>query len=98
MKYEVWVLTEKSHIAYQWTQYFCDSREVALQKVEEWLGKAEKIEVKPVNEYLAMTAEQIMADPEAPESLRIAARIELEKAQKFNLEAEVTRTATDKPV
>ena len=45
MKYEVWVLTEKGHIAYQWTQYFCDSREVALQKVEEWLGKAEKIEV-----------------------------------------------------
>ena len=48
MKYEVWVLTEKGHIAYQWTQFFCDSREVALQKVEEWLGKAEKIEVKPV--------------------------------------------------
>ena len=48
MKYEVWVLTEKGHIAYQWTQYFGDSREVALQKVEEWLGKAEKIEVKPV--------------------------------------------------
>lgn len=48
MKYEVWVLTEKGHIAYQWTQYFCDSREVVLQKVEEWLGKAEKIEVKPV--------------------------------------------------
>ena len=47
MKSEVWVLTEKGHIAYQWTQYFCDSREVALQKVEEWLGKAEKIEVKP---------------------------------------------------
>ena len=47
MKYEVWVLTEKGHIAYQWTQYLCDSREVALQKVEEWLGKAEKIEVKP---------------------------------------------------
>lgn len=41
--------------------------------------------MKPFNEYLAMTAEQIMADPEAPESLRIAARIELEKAQKFNL-------------
>ena len=54
--------------------------------------------MKPVNEYLAMTAEQIMADPEAPESLRIAARIELEKSQKFNLEVEVTRTATDKPV
>lgn len=54
--------------------------------------------MKPHNEYLAMTAEQIMADPEAPESLRIAARIELEKAQKFNLEAEATRSATDKPV
>lgn len=54
--------------------------------------------MKPFNEYLAMTAEQIMADPEAPESLRIAARIELEKAQKFNLEAEAARTATDKPV
>ncbi len=54
--------------------------------------------MKPYNEYLAMTAEQIMADPEAPESLRIAARIELEKAQKFNLEAEAARTATDKPV
>ena len=54
--------------------------------------------MKPFNEYLAMTAEQIMADPEAPESLRIAARIELEKAQKFNLEAEAARTATDTPV
>ena len=97
MKYEVWVLTEKGHIAYQWTQYFCDSREVALQKVEEWLDRGETC-MKPFNEYLAMTAEQIMADPEAPESLRIAARIELEKAQKFNLEAEAARTATDKPV
>lgn len=54
--------------------------------------------MKPFNEYLSMTAEQIMADPEAPESLRIAARIELEKAQKFDLSAEVARTATDKPV
>lgn len=54
--------------------------------------------MKPYNEYLAMTAEQIMADPEAPESLRIAARIELEKAQKFNLEAEAARSATYKPV
>ena len=54
--------------------------------------------MKPFNEYLAMTAEQIMADPEAPESLRIAARIELEKAQMFNLVVVVTRTATDKPV
>lgn len=37
--------------------------------------------MKPYNEYLAMTAEQIMADPEAPESLKIAARIEMEKAE-----------------
>lgn len=44
--------------------------------------------MKPFNEYLGMSAEQLLADPEAPESLRIAARIELEKAQKFNLEAE----------
>ena len=51
--------------------------------------------MKPYNEYLAMSAEQIMAEPDAPESLRITARIELEKAQKFNLEA---ATATDKPV
>ncbi len=28
-----------------------------------------------------MSAEQIMADPDAPESLKIAARIELEKAK-----------------
>lgn len=54
--------------------------------------------MKTYNEYLGMSAEALLADPEAPESLRIAARIELEKAQKFNLEAEVTRTATDKPV
>lgn len=52
--------------------------------------------MKPYNEYLDMTAEQIMADPDAPESLKIAARIELEKAQKFDLEAEAVRTATDK--
>ena len=54
--------------------------------------------MKTYNEYLGMSAEALLADPEAPESLRIAARIELEKAQKFNLEAQVTRTATDKPV
>lgn len=54
--------------------------------------------MKTYNEYLGMSAEALLADPEAPESLRIAARIELEKAQKFNLEAEATRTATDKPV
>lgn len=54
--------------------------------------------VKPYNEYLGMSAEALIADPDAPESLRIAARIELEKAQKFDLEAEAARTATDKPV
>lgn len=54
--------------------------------------------MKTYNEYLGMSAEALLADPEAPESMRIAARIELEKAQKFNLEAEVARTATDKPV
>ena len=54
--------------------------------------------MKTYNEYLGMSAEALLADPEAPESLRIAARIELEKAQKLNLEAEAARTATDKPV
>ena len=54
--------------------------------------------MKTYNEYLGMSAEALLTDPEAPESLRIAARIELEKAQKFNLEAEAARTATDKPV
>lgn len=37
--------------------------------------------VKPYNEYLGMSAEALIADPEAPESLKIAARIELEKAK-----------------
>ena len=54
--------------------------------------------MKTYIEYLGMSAEALLADPEAPESLRIAARIELEKAQKFNLEAEAAWTATDKPV
>lgn len=48
MKYEVWVLENHRVGENRWRQFFCDSREVALQKVEEWLGKAEKIEVKPV--------------------------------------------------
>lgn len=37
--------------------------------------------MKPYNEYLGMSAEALLADPEAPESLKIAARIELEKAK-----------------
>lgn len=37
--------------------------------------------MRPYNEYLAMSAEALLADPEAPESLKIAARIELEKAK-----------------
>ena len=36
--------------------------------------------MKPYNEYLAMTAEQIMADPEAPESLRIVRPVALPTA------------------
>lgn len=54
--------------------------------------------MKPYNEYLGMSAEALLADPEAPESLKIAARIELEKAGKFDLEKEAERAATDKPV
>lgn len=37
--------------------------------------------MRPYYEYLAMSAEALLADPEAPESLVIAARIELEKAK-----------------
>lgn len=37
--------------------------------------------LKPYNEYLGMSAEALLEDPEAPESLVIAARIELEKAK-----------------
>lgn len=54
--------------------------------------------MKPYNEYLGMSAEALLADPEAPESLKIAARIKLEKAGKFDLEKEAARAATDKPV
>lgn len=42
--------------------------------------------MKPYNEYLSMSAEQLLADPEAPESLKIAARIEMEKAEKGQAE------------
>lgn len=98
MKYEVWVLEKRLVGENRWRQFFCDGRQEALDVAEGFIDIAEKIEVKPFNEYLGMSAEQLLADPEAPESLRIAARIELEKAQKFNLEAEAARTATDKPV
>ena len=37
--------------------------------------------MKSYNEYLGMSAEQLLADPDAPESLKIAARIEMEKAE-----------------
>ena len=37
--------------------------------------------MRPYNEYLAMSAEALLADPEATESLVISARIELEKAK-----------------
>ncbi|WP_031472280.1 hypothetical protein [Agathobaculum desmolans] len=39
------------------------------------------IYMKPYSYYLGLTAEQIMAEPDAPESLVIAARIELQKAK-----------------
>ena len=47
---------------------------------EEDRGDTE-MSVKPYNEYLGMSAEALIADPDAPESLKIAARIELEKAK-----------------
>ena len=36
---------------------------------------------KPLKEYLAMTPAQILADPDAPESLKIKAKIQLENEQ-----------------
>ena len=36
---------------------------------------------KPLKEYLAMTPAQILADPDAPESLKIKAQIQLENEQ-----------------
>lgn len=37
--------------------------------------------MKSYNEYLGMSAEALLADPDAPESLKIAARIEMEKVE-----------------
>lgn len=34
---------------------------------------------KPLSDYLSMTPAQILAEPEAPESLKIRARCELDK-------------------
>lgn len=56
------------------------SHEEAMKYVEEDRGDT-KMSVKPYNEYLGMSAEALIADPDAPESLKIAARIELEKAK-----------------
>ena len=49
--------------------------------------------MKPYNEYLTMTAEQIMDDPDAPESIRIAARIEIEKKEAGLAEYEPSEAA-----
>ena len=54
----------------------CVSREEAMKYVEEDRGDTE-MSVKPYNEYLGMSTEALLADPDAPESLKIAARIEL---------------------
>lgn len=51
-----------------------------MKYVEEDRGDTE-MSVKPYNEYLGMSTEALLADPDAPESLKIAARIELEKAK-----------------
>ena len=37
--------------------------------------------MKNLKEYLAMTPAQILADPDAPESLKIKAQIQLENEQ-----------------
>ena len=37
--------------------------------------------MKTLKEYLAMTPAQILADPDAPESLKIKAKIQLENEQ-----------------
>lgn len=37
--------------------------------------------MKTLKEYLAMTPAQILADPDAPESLKIKAQIQLENEQ-----------------
>lgn len=36
--------------------------------------------MKPISEYQAMTPEQILNDPDAPESLKIRARVTMENA------------------
>lgn len=36
---------------------------------------------KPLRDYLSMTPAQILADPDAPESLKIKAQIQLENEQ-----------------
>lgn len=43
--------------------------------------------MKPYSYYLGLPAEQLLEEPDAPESLVIAARIELEKAKEAKADA-----------
>ena len=83
VKYEVWVMLERPRGGRVMRQFFCKDKAEAIAKVTEWMDMADRGDtcMKPFNEYLAMSAEALLADPEAPESLVIAARIELEKAK-----------------
>ena len=47
MMYEVWVLENRWVGENRWRQFFCDSRQEALDVVEGFIDTAEKIEVKP---------------------------------------------------
>lgn len=45
MKYEVWVKRLEPENGCDWTQFWCTTHDGALERVAEWLDKAEKIEV-----------------------------------------------------
>ena len=45
MKYEVWVKRLEPEYGCDWTQFWCTTHDGALERVAEWLDKAEKIEV-----------------------------------------------------
>lgn len=45
MKYEVWVKRLEPENGCDWTQFWCTTHDGALERVAQWLDKAEKIEV-----------------------------------------------------
>lgn len=49
--------------------------------------------MKPYSYYLGLTAEQLLEEPDAPESLVIAARIELENAEERRRSADGQETS-----